>query len=81
MSRVISNQPPTLYEALKAEGFVLPDECCEVRMIMPVDGVYQLHYEVNLRAEDLIKIGKALQRIAMIAGARDDERTLYGEGR
>lgn len=61
MSRVISTYK--LYDTLKAEGFALPDECAEVYMTMPVDGMYQLHYTVNLRDEDLVKLGRALVKM------------------
>lgn len=37
-----------LYEALKDEGYVLPDECGDVEMRLPVDGIVQLAYIVNL---------------------------------
>ena len=53
-----------LYQALKAEGFELPKECAEVRMEMPVDGIFQLVYRVNLTEEDLKKIGRTLVRMA-----------------
>lgn len=53
-----------LYEALKAEGFLLPDECSEVYMTTPIDGLPQLHYTVNLRNDDLTKVGRALQQMA-----------------
>ncbi len=62
MARVISTYG--LYEALKAEGFLLPDECADVQMLMPIDGMYQLAYKVNLRDEDLVKLGRALVRLA-----------------
>lgn len=63
MSFVVRNYPPLLYQALKEEGFDLPRECGDVYLVMPVDGVYQLKYTVNLTPEDLIKIGRALARI------------------
>ena len=62
MARVISTYG--LYQALKDEGFNLPDECVDVEMKMPVDGVYQLHYVVNLTDERLAKFGRALVRMA-----------------
>lgn len=61
VSKVISGTD--FYNALKAEGFELPDECGDVHMIVPVDGLIQLHYTVNVRHEDLVKIGKALARM------------------
>lgn len=60
---VAVNSPTSLYDALKAEDFLLPDECGDVHLVMPVDGVYQLHYTVNLTDTDLVKVGRALARI------------------
>jgi hypothetical protein len=57
-----------LYRALKAEGFDLPDECRDVVLVMPVDGVFVMRYEVNLKGEDLVKVGKALARIGATIG-------------
>jgi hypothetical protein len=51
------------YRALKSEGFDLPDECGDVHMTVPVDGPIQLHYTVNVREEDLVKIGRALEKM------------------
>lgn len=59
----IVNSPPTLYNALLAEGFELPKECSDVQLLMPVDGVYQLHYTVMLHGEDLAKLGRALAKL------------------
>lgn len=56
--------PPSLYEALKAEGFLLPDECADVRLLMPVDGIWQMQYRVNLSMEDFEKVSRAFIRIA-----------------
>lgn len=63
MEKLISSH--SLFETLKRNGFELPKECCDVRLVMPVDGCYQLHYEVNLTNYDLVKIGCALQDIGM----------------
>jgi hypothetical protein len=52
-----------LYHALLAEGFELPKECGDVSLLMPVDGVLQLHYTVNVLGDDLAKLGRALTRI------------------
>ena len=54
-----------LYRALKQCGFTLPDECGDVQMLMPVDGVFQLHYTVNLTHDDMVKIGNALIAIGL----------------
>lgn len=53
-----------LYQALKDEGFILPDECGDVEMRLPVDGVIQLAYIVNLTDERLAQFGRALVRMA-----------------
>jgi hypothetical protein len=52
-----------LYHALLAEGFELPKECGDMQLLMPVDGVFQLHYTVNVLGSDLAKLGRALARI------------------
>jgi len=52
-----------LYEALLAEGFKLPEECADVQLVMPVDGIYQLEYKVNLYGERLAQVGRALARM------------------
>lgn len=70
MAKVIGNFPSLLYDALKAEGFILPNECAEVRLLMPIEGLFQLNYTVNLTDEDLVKVGRALARI----GATDAKR-------
>ena len=64
MPRVMANYPPMLYEALKAEGFVLPEECKDIKLVMPVDGVYQLEFVINLTDIRLAQLGRALTRIA-----------------
>ena len=46
--------------ALQEEG-LLPEECVSVEMLMPVDGIFQLRYVVNVRTEDLPKLIRALQ--------------------
>jgi hypothetical protein len=59
----VVNQPPTLYDALKAEGFELPKNCVDVELEMPVDGNFVLKYRVFLDPEDLVKVGQALKRM------------------
>ena len=56
----IDGKGTDLYQALKAEGFDLPDECRDLRLTMPVEGVFVLHYEVNVYGERLAKVGRAL---------------------
>jgi hypothetical protein len=53
-----------LYDALKDGGFDLPEECSDVEMKMPADGLYALHYVVLLNGERLAKFGRALVRMA-----------------
>jgi hypothetical protein len=52
-----------LYNALRAEGFDLPDECGDVQLLMPIDGIFQLHYAINVTGENLAKLGRALTKI------------------
>ena len=54
----------SLHEALKLEDFPLPDECTLVEPLLPIDGMIQLRYTVNLRPEQLAAFGRALVRIA-----------------
>lgn len=63
MARVVYI-PPSLYEALKAEGFVLPDECGDCQIDLPVDGVPQLVCRINITSENVAQIGRALVRLA-----------------
>lgn len=53
-----------LYQALVDEGYVLPEECGDVEMRLPVDGVIQLALIVNLTDETLAMFGRALIRMA-----------------
>lgn len=62
MSRVVASGYG-LYNALKAEGFELPEECGDVEMRMPVDGAIQLALIVNLTEERLAQFGRALVRL------------------
>lgn len=62
--------PPTLYDALKAEGFELPPECGDITLDMPVDGVAILHMRRQLTHEDLVKVGRALASVGA-AGGKD----------
>ena len=65
MSRIISTVG--LAEALKAEGFPLPAECREARVIFGIDAAYMIQYDVFLTLDDLAALGRALQRISMDA--------------
>lgn len=56
-------QPPSLYDALKAEGFVLPDECNDITIELPVDGIVQLVVRINLTEQNIAQFGRALVRL------------------
>lgn len=61
MSQAVSSM--TLADALEAEGFSFPKECREVRLIAAVNSALMIQYDVFLTPDDLIRVGKALQRI------------------
>lgn len=50
-----------LGKALFDEGLV-PAECFNVDIKVPADGLMTLHYDVNVRGEDIPKIIRALER-------------------
>ena len=52
-----------LCEVLQEEGFELPRECRDVRLVMDVDSALELHYVCFVTAEDLAKIGRALMHL------------------
>lgn len=58
--------PSTLFlvEALEVEGFPLPDQCREARVIMGIDNAFMIQYDVFLTDDTLAKLGRALQRVA-----------------
>ena len=49
--------------ALNKEG-LLPPECREVSLHMPIDGVIVLRYEVSVREEDVLKLARAIASLA-----------------
>lgn len=53
----------SLAAALKAEEFPLPDNCREARVLMAVDSVVVIQYDVLATADDLAKLGRALQKV------------------
>ena len=53
-----------LVDALKAEGFPLPDDCAEARLVMRPADTFMIEYRVFVSEENLRKFGRALQRIA-----------------
>jgi len=52
-----------LYEALKAEGFQLPDLCVEVRVVMGVDSALMIQFDCDLDDEKTAQFGRALVRM------------------
>jgi hypothetical protein len=50
-------------EALKAEGFPLPDNCREARVVMGAGSALMIQYDVFLADDDLVRLGKALQKV------------------
>jgi len=50
--------------ALKAEGFPLPENCREVRLVLGVDAAMLLQYDVFVTSEDLDRLGRAFVRMA-----------------
>jgi hypothetical protein len=67
MARPIAGS--SLGTALAREG-LLPPECAEVTLEMPVDGLFQIRYVVNVREEDIPKLARA---IASLAEAPDEQ--------
>ena len=61
MARVFA---PSLHQALRDADFPLPDECSDVRLSMPADGIYQLHYTINLNDDKLARLARALMKVA-----------------
>lgn len=57
MARVVTS---TLYDALKAEGFELPEECVDVELRIAPDNVPRLCFVTNLYGERLVQFGRAL---------------------
>jgi hypothetical protein len=53
-----------LGEALIAEGFPLPKECRNVRLLAPIDGVVVLRYDCFVTGDDLAVLARAFTRIA-----------------
>ena len=60
---VIKENGTDLYKALKSEGFILPDNCGDVELVMPVDGLMQVRYTVIVYGEQLAQLGRALAKL------------------
>jgi hypothetical protein len=56
-----------LVDALKAEGFPLPENCRHARLLVGVNTAFVMEYECNIADADLAKLGRALERVAEIA--------------
>jgi hypothetical protein len=53
-----------LVDALKAEGFPVPENCVTARVDMSFDAPISLEYRVLLTAEQVAQLGRALARLA-----------------
>ena len=53
-----------LVEALKAEGFPIPEQCREARIVMGVNSAFIVQYDVFVTVENLARLGRAFQRMA-----------------
>lgn len=55
----------TLYTELKAEGYLLPDDCVDVELVaQAVDSPMQIKFTCFVTQENLAKIGRALVRMS-----------------
>jgi hypothetical protein len=52
-----------LYHALLDEGFQLPDDCGDIWLQMPVDGILRLHFTILISGDNLVKLGRALAKL------------------
>lgn len=50
--------------ALLAKEGLLPKECANIEILLPVADVMQIRYTVNVLAEDLPKIARAIAGLA-----------------
>lgn len=53
-----------LVDALKAEGFPLPDYVREARLIMTAQHAIVVQYDLFIGSDDLARLGRALVRLA-----------------
>jgi hypothetical protein len=54
-----------LVEVMRSEGFPLPENCREARLIMGVDNAFMMQYDVFLTDETLAQLGRSLQRLTL----------------
>ena len=52
-----------LLEALQAEGFPIPLDCREARLVMGVSQAFVIQYDVYITDENLARFGRALVRL------------------
>ena len=52
-----------LYAALKQVGFPIPEECGDIALVLPVDGIMMLRYSTFVTGENLVKLAEALKLI------------------
>ena len=64
MSKAVSTYG--LVGALKEQGFPLPDECREARLVMGSGSAFMLQTDQFLTTEDLGKIGRALVKMSEV---------------
>lgn len=69
MARIIHSK--RLADALKAEGYPLPEACAEVRIVIRPTGAIMFQYDVFATDEILGKLGRALQ--SLTTEATDDK--------
>lgn len=58
------NDTVSLLDMLKAEGFDLPEDCRDVRLIMQHDAPMLLQLDVLLKPDTAGKVGRALAKLA-----------------
>lgn len=52
-----------LVDALILEGFPLPDNCREARVVFGPNNAFIIQYDVYLTEDDLVTLGRAFQRM------------------
>lgn len=62
MSRILSTRDLDKY--LKAEGFPLPDDCAEIRLLLGVNKPFILQYDIFVSGENLARLGRAFVKMA-----------------
>ena len=50
-------------KALMDAGLV-PDECADIEILLPADGLFQIRYTINVKPEDIPKILQAFAALA-----------------